>query len=571
LEGTVELPTEIVYDTVYADRVVIQHDSVLVYIHDTVVINNDVYHTDTLVVHDTVVVNGDTVVKTDTIYMTRELSFDCYTFNSEGNIIAKTDEKDYYITFNVLIENSGDVYFQKESDAPFVLENTEAYFDYGNCTFFTVTKGEEEVTLEVLVKGANNIVINNQDVHPCTPFHVEADLTELPDEEIKGVTYEVAVIRYSLINGDDEVVETSRQYLYAPIAEPKNERTVKIDYTLEKAHEFDGAWLIVTGLIDNSILPDSSSNVRIPLTLDLSTEDLKTVYGENFDFTLGKNLVEGSKDPSDKEMNNNGLVVSYKEYNGLYHHTSTASGNNVTTEQKVSYYNDFVVTYGGEVKNIEFPLSVKAKSFTKGEVEVEGSTAKVRVNIEYEATIANLTATASQDIDVVINAIAFDNQKVLYANRTITFSGLQSPRVYDCVITEVNNNGAHNFVYREIVNGQPQGWEFVSLSDENFSFITEGLRKSGSALAIHFHKNVTGPQVGYLLDRLESDKQVLYYSQGNPHTTLDNVTFAMFGELETPILGQGSAKGSLIEVECKAGVYNKKEISPAQTLLYVAK
>jgi hypothetical protein len=517
--------------------------------------------------------NGDTTVIHDTTIMTRELMFDCYSFNSEGDIIAKTDEKDYYITYNILIESSGDVYFQKESGGAFVLENTEAYFDYGDCTFLTVTKGEEEVTLEVRVKGANNIVINNQDVHPCTPFHVEAELTELPDEEIKGVTYEVAVIRYSLINGDDEVVKTSRQYLYAPksVEEEVNEKKVTITYSIEEILSYHGYWLVINGLIDNTILPDTTAQVKIPLALQFYCGEPMTTYAEDFTLTFGQ-LAEASKTTINSyEESFNGMVVTYNEHEKMYSHVYTASGNQLTAEPKVRYFNDFVVSFGGEVKNIELPLNVEYVDTTSGAVTVEGDEAKKQYVVSYKASLTEMERTAQQEVNIIVDAITFDNQRVMFANRTITFSGLQSPRVYDCVITEVNNNGAHNFVYREIVNGQPQGWEFVSLSDENFSFITEGLNKPNSALAIHFHKNVTGPQVGYLLDRLESDKQVLYYSQDNPHTTLDNVTFAMFGKLETPILGQGYAKGSLVQVECRAGVYNKKEISPAQTLLYVAK
>jgi hypothetical protein len=131
LEGVAELPVVVERDTIYQDRVVVKNDTVLVFIHDTIVVENTIHTTDTVILHDTVVVEGETVVIHDTIVVTKELEFECYTFNKEGYIVVYAENKEYIISYNVLMENSGDVYF-RESAEPFVLKNKSAYFDSGS-------------------------------------------------------------------------------------------------------------------------------------------------------------------------------------------------------------------------------------------------------------------------------------------------------------------------------------------------------------------------------------------------------------------------------------------------------
>lgn len=572
-----QIDSVLIHDTTYVEKVIVEHDTINIYIHDTTYIETVV--TDTIVVEitDTVYVNGEPIIETiyDTVYVTRELEFDCYGFNREGYIVAKSSEgKEYVVSYNVVIETSGDVNFQSENEDAFVLKNKSAYFDSGNMAYFNVSKGNESVTLGVHVNGTNSVIINNQEVTPCYNFGIEAELTNLSDEERDGKTYQVAVVNYSFLNGDGEVVKRAQQYLYAPkhVEEPVNERTVTINYTIEDAQSFVGSYLVVTGTIDNTLFADTTAQVRIPLTLGIECGDPKTVYGNNFEFNMGTSVVEVSKNAVQSGLKEeaNSLVITYSEYETIYNHTSTASGKSVVTQQTVSHNNDFVVEFGGATKNITLPVKVMAKTSQAGDVVTEGQVAKVKVDITYEATMENLTASDVQEVNICVNAIYFENQTILKVNRTVTFDAIQSPRVYDCALTQdVNNSSAHNFYYREIVGGVAKAWQVVSLSADQYKYISDGLKQSGSALAIYFHKNVDGPKVGYLRDYISTAKQVIYFAYGYTASTVDNVNFAMFGKLDSSILGSGVAEGCLLKMVCKEGVYNNSTISPAETIYFV--
>jgi hypothetical protein len=567
LEGVAELPVVVERDTIYQDRVVVKNDTVLVFIHDTIVVENTIHTTDTVILHDTVVVEGETVVIHDTIVVTKELEFECYTFNKEGYIVVYAENKEYIISYNVLMENSGDVYF-RESAEPFVLKNKSAYFDSGHSAYFTVVKGEEEIILEVMVKGSNTLIINNNPVDPCNPFHIEAELTPLPDEEINGVTYEVGVIRYVLLNGDDEIIETSRQFLYAPKSiknEEINDRKVTVTYVIEEHQHKNQYVLIINGYIDNTIYPDTSAKMEIPLYMELRCGLPLEVRGSDNSFDLGRlSEPEKAEVGTESKEGDHSMTVTYKEYENTYSHEYTASGKTILAKQHVRYYNEFVVSFGGEEHKIDLPINTLCTGFEAKDIEIEGSVVTLPFVVSYEAKQDRLVSTAKQEVSIVIDAIAFDGQKSLFANRSISFDGLKSPRVFDCVVL-ITNNGEYNFAYREIVDGVHGQWFFEPLSNEAFEAIEKGLQKSNSSLSVFFKKEngVTTTKVGYLIHYPDGN-YIHYHAFGEAILPIDNVNMVMFGQLKSPILGTGAKTNSLLKMECEAGVYDKKTISPKE-------
>jgi hypothetical protein len=190
-------------------------------------------------------------------------------------------------------------------------------------------------------------------------------------------------------------------------------------------------------------------------------------------------------------------------------------------------------------------------------------------NINYTASQGSLTASATQEVEIVVSAISFEGEKVLWANRTVTFDALQSPKVYDCVVTSVTAGG-NNFRYREVfADGSKGAWKTEALSSDNFDFISKGMKNANAALAIYNHKNVDGMKVGFLRDFLSSAGQVIYFANNCPQSTFDKVNSTMFGQLEACILGTAKEEGSDLKVmSCQAGKYNDSTISPAEKVYF---
>lgn len=585
--GNEELPTVVERDTVYeyVEEVILKDSLIYVFIHDTLIVDNTT--TDTLIVekYDTTYIKGDTVINTvyDTVFVTRELEFNCYTFDEEGRIVASSTEGEpYVISYNLMIETSGDVYFTQETEEDFSLKNSRAEFSNSNSAYFTVSKGSEEVTLEVKAPGANSVIINNDEVIPCDYFEIEAEITELNDREINGKSYEVALISYSfysIINGREVAAAETQQYLFAPkaVSEPENERVV----TIEKY--VDGGNLIVKGKIDNSILEDTTAQVSIPLTLSLACGTPQVVTGTNFKFNAGNNVnLVSETTVNTLALDNNSMVVSYEEVETVFNHTSTASGNTVITNQTTRHYDNFVVTFGGKEEVIELgSLSVYPQEKTEGSVNVTTGAQKTIV-VPFKAEYAGLTATANQEITIVVEAIAFAGQRVVEAYRTISFNQHESCMVYDCVLTRSEDNSEHYFHYREIVNGVPQAWVSEKLTQENYEFITNKSYFLGQyALAVYYHRDVTGPRVGVLGDDINSENnEVIYHAFGKvknsstesekvlPRKTVKGSRFSVFGKLNSAIAGTGVEEDGLIKLTTKVVTFGDQTVCQSSTVYF---
>jgi hypothetical protein len=541
--------------------------------------------TDTLIVekNDTAFIKGDTIINTvyDTVFVTRELEFDCYTFDQEGRIVATSLEgKPYVISYNLMIETSGDVYFTQETEEGFSLKNTTAEFINSNSAYFTVSKGSEEVTLEVLVRGGSSVIINNNEVFPCDNFEVEAEITELNDREINGKTFEVALVNYYFRNAEGNIVKRANQYVFAPkaVSEPKNERVV----TIEKY--VDGGNLIVIGKIDNSILEDTTAKVRIPLTLSLACGAPKVVNGTNFNFVAGqKTTLVSEITVNTLTEDNNSMVVSYDEVETMFQHSSTASGNTVITNQTTRHYDNFKVTFGGKEEVIDLgKLSVYPQEKTEGSVEVNTGVAQKTIVVPFKAEYAGLTATANQEITIVVEAIAFAGQRVVEAYRTISFNQHESCMVYDCVLTRSEDNAEHYFHYREIVNEVPQAWVSEKLTQENYNFITNKSYFLGQyALAVYYHRDVNGPRVGVLGDDINSsNNEVIYHAFGKvnnlptesekvlPRKTVKGSRFSVFGKLNSAIAGTGVEENGLIKLTTQVVTFGDQTVCQAGTVYF---
>lgn len=526
------------------------------------------------------------VVDDTTIYVhvrdTVKIEFSCYTFDQEGRIVATSLEGEpYVISYNLMIETSGDVYFTQETEEDFSLKNTRAEFVNSNSAYFTVSKGSEDVTLEVKAPGAKSVIINNDEVFPCDYFEVEADITNLSNREINGKNYEVALISYSfysIINGKEVAAAETEQYMFAPVSEPVNERSV----TIEK--NVDGGNLIITGRIENSLLEDTTAQVRIPLTLSLACGAPQVVTGTNFNFAAGqKTTLVSETTVNTLTQDNNSMVVTYDEVETMFQHSSTASGNTVITNQTTRHYDNFVVTFGGKEEVIDISkLSVYPQEKTEGSVDVVTGVAQKTIVVPFKAEYAGLTATANQEITIVIEAISFAGQRVVEAYRTISFNQHESCMVYDCVLTRSEDNSDHYFHYREIVNEVPQAWVSEKLTQENYNFITNKSYFLGKyALAVYYHRDVTGPRVGVLGDDINSENnEVIYHAYGKvnnsstesekvlPRKTVKGSRFSVFGKLNSAIAGTGVEENGLINLTTQVVTFGDQTVCQAGTLYF---
>jgi hypothetical protein len=414
-------------------------------------------------------------------------------------------------------------------------------------------------------------MINSKEVYPCAPFSVIAELGTSQTQTIDGKEYEVAEVIYTFFNGDGESVKSVKQILYSPIKvkEPVNERTVTINHKIENNN------LVIEGNIDNTLWADTTAIVKVPLMLTIKCENKKTVYANNI-----SGFSYNTPDEVSKTISRNGLTasaegisVTYNEYESTYSQTVTASGNNIEVKQQVSYYNNFVADFYGEKYNVSLPLDLAVINSTSGEQTVVNGKVSLLNTINYRASIASLNATDNQEVEVIVNAISFEGQRVEEAYRTITFADHSTPLVYDCVLARTISGSDHYFHYREIVNNTPKAWVSKKLTDAEYNAIVAGKAKASDkghkfALTIYYHKN-HGMDLGYLIDNCPSE--VIYYAltEGKPSATLIGSRFVFLGDLNTAIAGASVKEGSLIKLyNTNDIVYNGNVIAKGDDVLF---
>ena len=179
------------------------------------------------------------------------------------------------------------------------------------------------------------------------------------------------------------------------------------------------------------------------------------------------------------------------------------------------------------------------------------------VDVIYQAKLDSKTASATQEIQLVMSTISWEDQMVLEAYRTITFNSHTNLMVYDCVLTQSKTDpNRHFFHYRQIVNKVPQSWETKELTSEEYDFIIAGKNKGGKyALTMHYHKNYGTMNVGYLTDKCP--QEVVYWAYEKTPTTMQGTRFTFLGDLNTAIVGQWIKDGDLIRLVVKNDViYN---------------
>lgn len=567
LTGNEELPTVVdtvsIIDTVFIDNVIVE-DSV---IYITI--------TDTVTVIDTV--NNETIV-VDTVFV--ETVFDCFSINKNGNIVAtSTDGDDYTISYNVTVDVTGDKIFAQPSEEPFKLDKTESSFN-NDRAYFKVSKGNQEFQLPVYVRGANSVIINDEMVEPCSQFSVSASVNAKPDTEINGKMYETAEVIYIFKNGENESIATASQRVYAPKAEGEepedpedpeqpevNERLVTIEHSTQ-----DGV-LLVTGTIDNSLYGDTIAEVMIPLSLTIECQNKVIVEGNSFNFSVNGGCSQvNSQIVNTFKSEDNGMVVNYEEVKETFHQAYSACGSTVTVNQTVNCYNNFHVEFGGEIREIVIPLTIYSGAPTLGSTEVINNEAHKLATVPYTATLAGMSASASQEVEMIIRAISFDGQRVIEAYRTLSTNSHTSWYVYDCVLTETTNGADHYYHYREIVNGVEGAWISEKLTNENYAFITNKAYFSGHGkygLAIYYHKNYSGPFVGVVTDDIGgSYNEVVYHAFGKEQKTVTASRFAVFGELNTAIAGSSVEENGLIKMTCQEVTLNETQVLSNAGVVY---
>jgi hypothetical protein len=198
----------------------------------------------------------------------------------------------------------------------------------------------------------------------------------------------------------------------------------------------------------------------------------------------------GSKNVVDQfTQESNSLVVTFNEYASTWTHNVTASGNNFNIQPKVKYYNDFVVTFGGEEKRINLNIAVNAINKNEGNVYSNGEYATKGINFSYEAKLDAMSATAPQEIKINVKAIYFEGEEIVWGNRSISFDGvLVKGKFFDCVLT-TGNDGNYYYHYRQVGES---GWTRLKLSGkEEFDYLLREAQKTNQGLANFFDKTST--------------------------------------------------------------------------------
>ena len=508
LEGNFLPDSVALHDTIteikYEIRVDTIHDSIYVEIHDTT--------------------SGDSV--------RIPVKYRCYDFNEYGSLVAEGDDGNYYvISYNVIIRTSGEeVYFKQKNKDNFVLKNKTSNFR-GGTAVFTVTKGAEEINLAVNVPGASGVIINNEDVKPCSEdgFKVVAELSEADTTEIDGETYVKATITYNFLNLEEVSVANASQKLFAPAyveEQPKeeNKRDISINYSVEKAQTHNGYILVITGKIDNSLLEDTTAQVRIPLFLNITTEAKKSVVGNDFNFSYVGSIVDIATTTTQSGLTkeDGALKVTYNEYEHITNHVVSASSNVITNQQVVTYLNNFAVEFGGQTKNINLPLNVVVSTATESSITVVNDMPTKNITIPYTATLDKLSASANQEIEISAKAVYFENEQIEFANKSVAFKAVLGQALrFTCVLSKTSDG---NYYYRYRQDGATV-WTTIQLDEVEYDWLLSNARRSPSSAYGLANRNANGTWAAGFIECTNFKEQAWIFSyneEAGPNAPLED-------------------------------------------------
>ena len=497
---------------------------------------------------------GNTVEPDSTIVLKVPLDL---TFNCEAKKTVNGQNSDFAVNGNPALSSTKTVKSLSKKDGNL----TVAYDEYEDTYSHKVKASGSDVELKQTVKYYNKFVatLYGEKLEIDLPASVGfSDYQKVNETATTSATSYLYNVNYTA--SQSSLTASAKQEVEIVVAKT-NERNVTITYKVGNGE------VVVTGKVDNTVDEDETFTVNVPQILSVNTESKKTVNGQNSDFAVNGNpALSSTKTVKSLSKKDGNLTVAYDEYEDTYSHKVKASGSDVELKQTVKYYNKFVATLYGEKLEIDLPASVGFSDYQKVNETATTSATSYLYNVNYTASQSSLTASAKQEVEIVVAKTSFDGETVLYANRTVTFDKLQSPKVYDCVVTSVLSGG-NNYHYREVfADGSKGAWKSEALSSADFEFISKGMKNANAALAIYNHKNVDGSRVGYLRDFLSDAGQVIYFANNCPQSTFDKVNSTMFGQLDACVLGAAKEVDGVMVMSCIAGNYNNATISPAETI-----
>jgi hypothetical protein len=419
--------------------------------------------------------------------------FECLQHNEKGEIVLK-DNYDNLFTFvgsRVIVKTGDAVYFNEPSYDGFELVNgTSAIVD--NKASFTVFKGNESQKLTVYLGGITSVLVNDSLVSMCGTARVDAVISKTGTEDVDGKKYDYAVITYKVIeeerdgNGNviDEIcIAEATQKIYAPIVveEPKDKYTLKVD--LEKTSTKDFATLVLKGFKNGNL--DDHQSIDLPFNISADTD--VTVHINNM-FSLDSNgdvtVVSVNTIPETKSFNE--LTVTYDKCEYLFKHEVSAGGVLVTNTLTATCLNNFVVTYHDTVAKLDIPVSInfsEAKGDTICKLDNEVSQ---KFNLQYEGIYGNdlMIDNAYKAINEVLQVLCFNGERIVYANRSISFNEtVGKALIFDCVLTEVEAGG---YSYHYCAAGT-NAWDVLPVSSEaEYNKLLENAAKPNSGLANYY-------------------------------------------------------------------------------------
>ena len=497
-------------------------------LHDTITEIKYEIRVDTI--HDSIYVEIHDTTSGDSVRI--PVKYRCYDFNEYGSLVAEGDDGNYYvISYNVIIRTSGEeVYFKQKNKDNFVLKNKTSNFR-GGTAVFTVTKGAEEINLAVNVPGASGVIINNEDVKPCSEdgFKVVAELSEADTTEIDGETYVKATITYNFLNLEEVSVANASQKLFAPAyveEQPKeeNKRDISINYSVEKAQTHNGYILVITGKIDNSLLEDTTAQVRIPLFLNITTEAKKSVVGNDFNFSYVGSIVDIATTTTQSGLTkeDGALKVTYNEYEHITNHVVSASSNVITNQQVVTYLNNFAVEFGGQTKNINLPLNVVVSTATESSITVVNDMPTKNITIPYTATLDKLSASANQEIEISAKAVYFENEQIEFANKSVAFKAVLGQALrFTCVLSKTSDG---NYYYRYRQDGATV-WTTIQLDEVEYDWLLSNARRSPSSAYGLANRNANGTWAAGFIECTNFKEQAWIFSyneEAGPNAPLED-------------------------------------------------
>ena len=551
----VQVDTLVNWDTIVQVDTLINWDTIDHYINDTII---------NIIIQDSVtyIYISDTIVVNDTVYIIDDIWYPTHWTWDQQDLIwihfVQGDPLRMRHPLRVVAEDRKEV---NKEDFFSLLADPCNEAKAQNSYFYTIA--DTAIVTKAGVLGLGTLYINDFPVYQGEEFSLCG--YHSGEETVSETLYEYnGTTLYELRSESGQVISSATQEFYSWFEYPEEpedpedpeepEEPEINNQIITLSYSYEGENLVISGLIDNSLWADTLVELSIPMAIGVTCENPLIVNGTEFSVAVNGQPSFISQTPVQTGLTaeENGLQVTYSQFESLYAQSLTVSGQAKEVRQTVTHFGDFNVSFYGQTMTITPQVNLYATQLHEGSITPGGESVEKSYNLDFQATQETLQATASQEVRIAIQAIYFDGEEIVYANRSISFDGVfVQARIFDCILSKGNDGSSYYYRYREV--GETGSWTVVFLSGyEEYDFLLSNAQQEPYKGLANYFVEGGGWLPGYVYS-IDVHEEVAHFSFPNLVQVKDHVTlqtmYDAIGDIDAAVLDRATqVSGNLYEM-----------------------